>query len=146
MTAPDPDDAEHKFSIYIVYDVIKRAPENIKIANLAHELGHIYSIMQGTQVKPEDLLAHYGETRREIDAVKHEALKNLPEWFEEPVKSMIINMEDEKVKKPHAGRQYVGDSRGLAEANFLETVLGKKQANQLVNSKVKEAKCRLGLE
>jgi hypothetical protein len=142
-TAPDPDDRENKFSIYLVFDVIKRAPQEINIANLAHELGHIHSLMKGTAAKPEELL---GKSPEEIRQIKEEPVKNIEMSFEEPVKSMILKMEKEKSSNPGVAKVYLGVSLGLPDDKLLEVVLGKNHARELVVKKADEGMRRLGLK
>ena len=116
MSGPDP---VHTGRYAIVYEVIKRAPKEINIANLAHELGHVYTVIKGTDVKPEELLGMSSNAEWEA---KESPVKDIENSYDEPVRSMILKMETDKTRDPTIVNQYLGSSPSLDVKLFLATV------------------------
>ena len=141
LTSIDPDEPHSKWAIYIPYSLIKHAPKDINIANLAHEIAHFNLRARGIKaVTAHEILraTEEGKTPVETYEMKEGEVKNLNDMFEEPVRSMIAKMEKEQAKHPSAVRNYLVEARGISQEDFYNRILGPTRAKEFLEKKIQD--------
>jgi hypothetical protein len=134
MTSVDADCPEDKWAIYVLYRLITKATEEMTTANIAHELAHFY-LRQG---KPANILSKkympmLGKSEVEKYYMKEKEVDQAENFFEEPVRSMILEMEKEK-SRLGIGRKYTEGAEKVKGSDFLARVLGVSRSQDFLAS------------
>jgi hypothetical protein len=146
-TSLDPDDPHDKWSIYVPYSVVKNAPRKINIASIAHEIAHFGFRAKGVEaltVKDIYQAVEEGKTSVDVYLIKEREVKNVENQFEEPIRTMILDMEQEKVKHPDTVKKYLGDTPGLTQDEFYDKILGHGAAEKFFEERFQRIKESLG--
>lgn len=148
-TSVDADDPYNKWAIYVPFNVIKNAPKEINIANLAHEIVHFSLRAKGLEaLTPDEILQAAKEEKSsfEMYRMKEREVTNIEDLFEEPIRTMILRMEEEKTKHPDRAKKYLADSPALTQDEFFDKILGADKAQKLFEEQFRRMKERLGLD
>jgi hypothetical protein len=123
----DAENPKDKWAVYLPYSPIKNAPKEINIANLAHELVHIWHEAKGVEAISSGELAEaikQDKTSVDIYRMKERGVKHAEDMYQEPVRGYIISMEKEKTKQPAIAKEYLAGIPGVTEDEFGDKVLG----------------------
>lgn len=153
LTSVDPDDPPKKWAIYVPYSVVKNAPMEINIATLAHEIAHFSLRAKGAEAfTPDDVLqaSKMAKTAAErsffLYWIKEREVSNAESLFEEPIRTMMLKMEEQKVRNPEVAKKYLANMQGLTQDEFYTRILGHDVAEKVFEEQFRRMMKRLGLE
>lgn len=132
-TSVDAENPEEKWAIYILYNLIKIATPKTNTANIAHELLHYYHRPRKPMALTlQEFSSMVGKSEVEIYYMKEREVKQAEDFFEEPVRSMILDMEKEK-SQLGTGKKYTEGAEEVKGSEFLGRVLGEQRARDFLD-------------
>jgi hypothetical protein len=150
LTSLDPDDPYNKWAIYIPYSVIKNAPKEIVMANLAHEVCHFSLRSKGVGTLPANEILQAvkaGGSSVDLYWIKEREVSNIETLFDEPIRTMILKMEEQKAKDPDVVKKYVANTPEITQDEFYDMILGGHQvAEKVLEEHSRRLKACLGCE
>jgi hypothetical protein len=143
LTAVDPDDPSNKWAIYVLYTYVQSAAQRLNIANIAHEIAHLHCRITRGDPDPEQIYEAVQKKKSPLEfyQMQEKEVANIDSLYDEPVRSMIREMESEK-RTGKYGRYFEG-AQAVTTDEFYDKTLGPDLAEQFFERKFQEAKDRL---
>ena len=132
LTLVHPDDPKNRWAIFLTYNIIRNAPADFNMANLAHELTHFYSRVKGIDHTLGIIKAmKQDKSDFELEQITEREVKNKEELFREPIRSMLRKMEARHRKFTPEVAGYLKDAPRVTDDEFYVIVFGRDGAKKL---------------
>ena len=134
MISVDADRPEERWAMYVLCNLIKKATEEVNTASIAHELLHFYRRPgKPSSITLKELTSMVGKSEVEKYYMKEKEVDQAEDFFEEPVKSMILKMEKEK-SQLGSGKKYTEGAEQVKSSDCLNRILGASRAQEFMSS------------